>query len=148
MIENVNNPDLPTVRDLITASLRAGVVSTTEELRFVLREIDQTLKWWFEHPDDCIHRKFTTDGTIYGIVLVKHFWNISCLFVAPERQRTGIGRALMLDVLTTCKNHAPARCMKLNSSTVAVPFYQSLGFRPCGSPRKLPGGCVPLVFDF
>jgi GNAT superfamily N-acetyltransferase len=148
MIENVDKPDLPAVRELITASLCAGVVSTTEDLQFVLREIDQTLKWWVEHQLYCIHRKFAVDGTIYGIVLVKHFWNISCLFVAPERQRTGIGRALMLDVLTTCKNHAPARCLKLHSSTVAVPFYQSLGFRPYGSPRKLPGGCVPLVYDF
>jgi ribosomal protein S18 acetylase RimI-like enzyme len=73
---------------------------------------------------------------------MKDFWNLSCLFVAPEHQRRGIGKSLVLEVLSECKERSPDRCIKLNSSTKAW------GFEQYGPSKDLLGGCVPLKLDF
>jgi ribosomal protein S18 acetylase RimI-like enzyme len=148
MIEQVTEADLPDLHHLIETALRGAVVSTAEEVAFLMGEIDKILKWWAENSERCIHRKFVEGGAIVGMILVKDFWNLSCLFVAPGYQRRGIGKALLLEVLSECRKRSPDKCVKLNSSTNAVAFYQSCGFRQCGPSKDLPGGCVPLRLDF
>jgi ribosomal protein S18 acetylase RimI-like enzyme len=148
MIDQVTETDLPDIHHLVEAALGGAVVSAAEDVAFLMGEIHKILSWWAENPEKCIHRKFVENGTIVGMILVKDFWNLSCLFVAPRYQRRGIGKALLLEVLPECRNRSPDKCIKLNSSTNAVAFYQVLGFRQCGPSKDLPGGCVPLKLDF
>jgi ribosomal protein S18 acetylase RimI-like enzyme len=148
MIEQVTEADLPNLRHLIATALSGPVVSTAEEVTFLMSEINKILEWWAENKEKCIHRKYIDNGAIVGMILVKDFWNLSCLFVAPKHQRRGIGKSLVLEVLPECKERSPDRCIKLNSSTNAVAFYQSLGFEQYGPLKDLPGGCVPLKLDF
>lgn len=54
----------------------------------------------------------------------KQSTHISLFFIRPEHHRKGLGKALFDYATTDC----PAVEMTVNSSTYAVPFYQSLGF--------------------
>jgi len=65
---------------------------------------------------------------------------LSTLFVAPAYQRQGIGRALIEAVVCECKPRSAKPVLKVNSSTVAVTFYLSLGFRQVGPGLARPGG--------
>jgi len=94
MIEQVTEADLPNLRHLIATALSGPVVSTAEEVTFLMSEINKILEWWAENKEKCIHRKYIDNGAIVGMILVKDFWNLSCLFVAPEHQRRGIGRKI------------------------------------------------------
>lgn len=147
MIEEVTVSDVARVRCVVSAAVHGSVASCADDARVILDDIDKLLQWWQQNRGQCIHRKFTADGSIVGMVLVREFWNLSCLFVVPEHQRRGIGTALLVDALTACRGLAPNSCIKLNSSTYAVPFYLSHGFKPNGSERDLPGGCVPLAYE-
>jgi GNAT superfamily N-acetyltransferase len=147
MIEEVTRSDVSRVRGVISAAIHGSVASCADDARVILDDIDRLLKWWLQNRGQCIHRKFTAEGSIVGMVLVREFWNLSCLFVLPECQRRGIGKALLADALSACRGLAPDSRIKLNSSTYAVPFYLSQGFKPNGPERDLPGGCVPLAYE-
>ena len=51
-------------------------------------------------------------------------------------------------VVRECKPRTAESGLKVNSSTVAVTFYLSLGFRQVGPGLDRPGGCVPLEYAF
>jgi GNAT superfamily N-acetyltransferase len=81
-------------------------------------------------------------------VLVKEYWNMTNLFVAPDHQGRGIGRLLLEAAMKGCQTRSPRGALLLNSSTVACGFYEHLGFRQTGPGRDRPGGCVPYGHDF
>ena len=148
MIVNATVGDLPEIHRLISVAIRASVASDAVEEQALLSEIDKILAWWTQHQDKCIHIKYLIDEVIVGMALVKDFWNLACVFVAPEHQRRGIGKLLVEEILARCKTCSLCTHAKVNSSTNAVAFYESLGFVRSGPARDLPGGCVPLRLDF
>jgi len=144
----VDPADLPALRRLIEAAVRHGVTMVEAEVAYLVEDIGKSLDQWAAEPAGKLHLKYVDDGVIAGAVLVKDGWNLTNLFVHPAHQRRGIGRALMEEVLAECRGRSPRGALLLNSSTNAVGFYRQLGFVPAGEPRDLPGGCVPLRYDF
>ena len=79
------------------------------------------------------------DGEVLGVAgLYLSEWNfrpsLGNLQVAPEHRRTGVGRALVTDVIAAARA-LQARGLWLevtNVNVAAVALYRSLGFRLCG----------------
>ncbi|KAA9050586.1 GNAT family N-acetyltransferase [Bacteroides xylanisolvens] len=65
------------------------------------------------------------DKNLVGIMGTKNEGkHLSLFFIRNEYHRKGIGRQLFNFAI----NHCPVNEMTVNSSTYAIPFYQSLGF--------------------
>jgi GNAT superfamily N-acetyltransferase len=66
------------------------------------------------------------------------------LYVAPESQRTGIGRKLAEKVLERARATGVVRIV-LDADPFAVPFYEALGFRVTGQSASgsIPGRILP-----
>lgn len=85
---------------------------------------------------------------IEGLILVKEYWNMVSLFVSPKSQRKGIATILVDEALRVCREKPPKRMVALNSSSFASNFYKKYGFKPNGTPKVFPGGCIPYVHRF
>jgi ElaA protein len=48
--------------------------------------------------------------------------------IAPERRRLGLGRKLMAEALSFCREHYPEQPIALSAQLHLVRFYESLGF--------------------
>jgi GNAT superfamily N-acetyltransferase len=148
MIEPVVDIDLPKLRYVTAAAVRESIVESENAAAFLIADIDRGLESWLANPDDALHLKYRTDGEIVGYILVREFWNISHLFVLPRYQRRGIGTALLRAAIENCRAKSPRKKLQLNSSTNAVPFYTSMGFRQTGPGVDRPGGRVPFEYCF
>jgi GNAT superfamily N-acetyltransferase len=138
--------DLPEIRAMIETTVRQCVVHSERDVQDLVVVIDAVLRRWELDRTDSVHLKYVIDRKIVGVALVKKFWNLSTLFVAPAYQRQGIGRALIDAIVRECKLRSSNPVLKVNSSTVAVTFYLSLGFRQVGVGLDQAGGCVPLEY--
>src|SRR5690606_27009771 len=114
----------------------------------LVEDIGSSLDSWCRNPRDALHLKCCIGEEIVGVVLVEKFWNLTNLFVAPEHQGHGIGRRLATEALAVCRVRSPRGELLVNSSSVAVGFYERLGFGQVGPGRDLPGGCVPFRYKF
>lgn len=75
---------------------------------------------------------------LIGIIGLKNKGkHISLFFVRPEYHKKGIGKALFEYAANAC----PSTEMTVNSSTYAIPFYQSLGFAVIGEKQNYHGLC-------
>ena len=146
-ISNVLQSDLPEVSALIAASVRHSAHSEADA-QFVIDDIARCLEAWSKDPSQSLHLKYMLDDSIGGIILVKKYWNLQLLFVAPSCQRRGIGRALIDAVLPECRARSPKGKLMVNSSTDAVRFYSKLGFSQTGPGHDRPGGGVPHEYCF
>lgn len=147
-VEPVAEQDLPAIRHLIAAAIRHSVARSEAEACFLIDDIGGSLDAWRDHPADALHLKCSCAGNVVGVVLVKEYWNLTNLFVAPDHQGRGIGRLLLEAAMAACRTRSPRGALLLNSSTVACGFYEHLGFRQTGPGRDRPGGCVPYRHDF
>lgn len=147
-IEPVAEDDLPAIRTLIAAAIRHSVAHSEAEARFLIEDVHGSLDSWRDHPADALHLRCSSAGSVVGVVLVKEYWNLTNLFVAPDHQGRGIGRLLLEAAMEACRTRSPRGALLLNSSTVACGFYERLGFRQTGPGRDRPGGCVPYRRDF
>jgi len=71
------------------------------------------------------------DGTIVGfttsVALGRSVQEVEDMFVDPVRQRRGIGRQLMQDLVTTARRAGVAR-IEVTANPHAEAFYRSVGF--------------------
>lgn len=148
LLETVTVEDLPAIRGLIASAVLDSVAQTEQEAFFLLNDIGTSLEWWLENPDDSLHLKYSHAGSIVGVVLVKHFWNLTNLFVAPGHQGRGIGRILVTEALNVCRTRSPRSAVLVNSSANAVGFYERLGFTQTGPGEDRTGGSVPFSYGF
>jgi GNAT superfamily N-acetyltransferase len=66
------------------------------------------------------------------------------LFIDPDAQRRGHGRALVAHARTTARARGFTR-MIIQSDPHAAPFYESCGAQPLGTrPSSIPGRVLPL----
>ncbi|MFD2271642.1 GNAT family N-acetyltransferase [Undibacterium arcticum] len=112
------------------------------------KNIRQNLDWWSQHRDQAVHLKFSVHGRIVGVVLVKNFWNLCNLFVAPAQHGQGIGRALTFAAIERCRGKTERPALRLNSSRNAVGFYEGIGFVRTVTDTPPPQGCTPLEHKF
>ena len=64
-------------------------------------------------------------GAIDGFIAFRAGW-VDHLYVAPERQRAGIGGALLAQAM---RSHSPLRLWTFQKNVRAIEFYAARGFR-------------------
>ena len=110
-------------RELADAAVRAGT----------LENVRSNLAWSMAHPERCCHLKCVAEEGIVGVILVKQFWNLCSLFVAPELQRRGIGRELVRSCARHFVRHGQFGfylwVLKANRARL---FYEALGGQEIG----------------
>ena len=102
--------------------------------------VTRNLTAWKRDPDQSFHFVAEHEGRIVGVILVKAFWNLCSLFVAPAWQRHGIGRRLVLTAIDACRDKSPKQAIHLNAAPSALPFYAALRFASRASSQPLPAG--------
>ncbi|PTB30026.1 GNAT family N-acetyltransferase [Paraburkholderia caribensis] len=70
-----------------------------------------------------VHLKCVDGAEIVGVILIKNFWNLCSLFVDPQFQRQGVGRALLADAIRRRVSRNDKGHIKVNSAPTAVQFY-------------------------
>lgn len=148
MIRPVEDVDLENVRALVARSIRHSVAQTSEEADFLIADVGESFDAWQVDKSNIIHLLHESGGFIAGVILVKNYWNLCDLFVDPTAQRKGVGRALLAAVVPVCRERSPGGKLMVNSSTVALPFYEACGFVRTGPGIERAGGCVPLELVF
>lgn len=85
--------------------------------------------------DDFLNYLYCENDQVVGYISIKGGSHIYHLFVLKEFQGKGIAKALWNHVIKNVyKNSYTAR-----SSIVAVPVYESFGFKVCGEPMRKDG---------
>jgi GNAT superfamily N-acetyltransferase len=143
-IQDVQPEDTATLDALMHHVVTTSVRLEKAELIGVLENIRQNLHWAQHNVDSVVHLKCVSGAQIVGVVLVKNFWNLCSLFVDPEVQRQGVGRALLAEAIRRCGDRNDRGHIKVNSAPNAVQFYQTLGFSVVdGEPRR--GTSLPML---
>ena len=140
--------DAQEVRELMAHVIRTSVTQEPGLLQATLDNVNRNVDWWLARPGECVHLKATAGGRIVAVVLVKEFWNLCSLFVDPDFQGEGIGRALVEAACVACRDRSPKNAIWLNAATNAVPFYRHLGFVERESARVLPEGFLAMEKAF
>jgi ribosomal protein S18 acetylase RimI-like enzyme len=98
----------------------------------------------FARPASLIERDQTdhstlvaeADGRLLGMVQLQRPGHVRMLFVAPDMQRQGIGRALLDAALEiAARQHPDVTTVTVNSSPYAVEPYRRMGFAVVGPPE-------------
>jgi ElaA protein len=76
-----------------------------------------------------------TEGGLAGYLrLIPRPLRIGRVAIAAPLRRGGLGRRLMQEALSHCREHYPGLPIALAAQTYLVPFYRSFGFEPTGEP--------------
>lgn len=137
--------DAPAIRDFMRHVIVTSVTTEPELLRDTLANVNANVDVWLAAPERCVHLKALQDDALVGVVLVKDFWNLCSLFVAPHLHRQGVGRTLVEAAAAQCRGRSPKAALYLNAATDAVPFYTRLGFVPRPSTQPLPPGFQAML---
>ncbi|MFZ5442093.1 MAG: GNAT family N-acetyltransferase [Myxococcota bacterium] len=71
---------------------------------------------------------------LVGLCAVRDHNHLTLFFVRPDAQGRGVGRRLFDAMLARVRRASPAaRDLEVQSSPVAVPVYEALGFHRCGA---------------
>jgi GNAT superfamily N-acetyltransferase len=129
MIEPISVAELTDVGVFIERVVLLAVEASDEEKTVFVENIRENLAKWSADPSSALHLKFVQSGTLVGVVMVKSYWNLCHLFVAPEFHGRGIGRALLKAAIDACRGRSPRGSLRLNASRNAATFYEHVGFR-------------------
>jgi ElaA protein len=81
------------------------------------------------------HLLLRAKGALAGYLrLIPSPLRIGRVAVAAPLRRHGLGRRLMEEALSRCRQHYPGLPVALTAQTHLVPFYRGLGFEPTGEP--------------
>jgi len=148
VLSNIIETDIDDLAQLVGSSIRYSTDESEQTTQFLIDETIQSFSVWWENNSCGFQSKYSIEGEIVGFIIVKNFWNLSHLFVLPNYQRFGIGRALVQSAIDACKERSPEKKLKLNSSTYAADFYKCVGFRQSGPSLERPGGCIPYEYSY
>lgn len=96
------------------------------------------------------------DGKLVGLISLLGDDKIDQLFVCPAHRRKGIANLLWHSLRPRVDDTSNSRPYWVRSSTVGVPFYESLGFRVVGNKQTIAGisfylmayGARAVLIDF
>lgn len=132
MIEAVRSDEATQVLAFVERVLAESVDAADDEREAIVGNIRSNFDRWQADPRNVLLLKFVDHGDggadVCGVVMVKDCWNLCILFVAPERQGEGIGRALVTATIDACRNKSPRKAIRLIAWRNAVGFYRRLGF--------------------
>lgn len=96
--------------------------------KFDSAAVDEFLR----NPDSEIRLIAEIDGTPAGIgAIVVSKSELRACYVVPEAARRGVGTAIVREIERIARQHALAE-LELLASVNALPFYETLGYRPEG----------------
>lgn len=147
-IASVEPDDKIELLDLMNQVICTSVTQDETLQTSYIENVTQNLEWWMDYPTLGCHLKAVHHQTIVGVVLVKNYWNLCSLFVAPEYHRQGIGRALMTAAIDDCRRKSDKSGIRLNAAPNAIAFYRTLGFVKRDSNQNLPAGVEAMQFVF
>ena len=117
------------VAHFIERVIRASVDASDQEKEDFIVHTRRNVEAWATAPDAALHLKCANaGGELLGVVMVKQYWNLCHLFIAPAAQGRGLGRALMEAAIHACRARRVRPYLRLNSARNAVGFYEHLGF--------------------
>ena len=128
-IAEVQSSDELTVAQLMIDVIKTSVRADEVEKSAFIANVQKNLRLAMNGPLECVHLKCVIDQTIVGIVLVRKFWNLCSLFVAPQFHGMGIGRALMAEAIKQCAIKSDVPYIRVNAAANAVGFYEAMGFK-------------------
>jgi GNAT superfamily N-acetyltransferase len=143
-IEAADPRDAGEIRALVARTIAHSVTQEPGLLADTVANVDRNIDLWLAQPERCVHLKACAGGRIAGVVLVKDRWNLCSLFVAPEAQGGGVGRALVEAAAAACAGQSPKSALLLNAAPGAIGFYERLGFTARESAQPLPPGFRPM----
>ena len=89
---------------------------------------------WFANEDNfCVVAE--TSGQLLGVGLLQRGGEIVLFYLAPSAQRQGIGTAIHCALEEKGKSWGLLK-LKLDSTLLACPFYERLGYRSAGAARS------------
>ena len=106
--------------DLMKRVICSSVTQEADLQSSYIENVTKNLEWWAANPELGCHLKAVHGKTIVGVILIKRFWNLCSLFVAPECHRQGIGRALVMAAIDDCKEKSDKRAIHLNAAPDAI----------------------------
>jgi GNAT superfamily N-acetyltransferase len=131
VIEAVRPGDAAQVLAFVERVFAESVDAAPDEREAIVGNIRSNFDRWLADPHNVLHLRFDDDkGELCGVVMVKDCWNLCILFVSPERQGQGVGRALVAAAVQACRGRSPKQAIRLIAWRDAVGFYQRLGFMP------------------
>lgn len=81
------------------------------------------------------HLSLRADDALIGYLrLIPQPLRIGRVAVGADLRRQGLGRRLMEEALSRCRERFPGRPIALTAQTYLVDFYRSFGFEPTGEP--------------
>jgi len=129
MIVPVQPDEAATVAHFIERVIRASVDASDAEKEGFVVHTRRNVEQWAAGAIEALHLKSVdVGGALQGVVMVKQYWNLCHLFVAPAAQGQGLGRALMEAAIASCRERRVRPAIRLNASRNAVGFYEHLGF--------------------
>ncbi len=126
MIEKTSAVDLNEIKQVAKLSLCECVEAPRQEKERLLPHIWSDIEECI-NSSNAIFLKYSTDQ-ILGFILIKDGWNLSQLFVHPEQQGKGVGKALLISGIEQVLAEGKSAELKLNSSLNARGFYLAMGF--------------------
>jgi len=134
--------DRPAIQSLMITTIAASIEPAQHSA--VIENVTRNLEFWARDPKASLHFVAEAPHGIVGVVLVKEFWNLCSLFVAPEYQGRGIGTQLVRTAVDLCRERSPIGALNLNAAPSAIGFYTALGFVRRESRQALPPGHLPM----
>ena len=144
-IADVDAQDAEPVRTFMIDVIAESVTREEPVFSDLVGNVSDNLAWALAYPAQCVHLKAEIDGALAGVVLVKEYWNLCSLFVAPALRGRGLGRALVEAAAERCRDRSPRQALWLNAAPDAVPFYRRLGFTSRPATRPLPPGFEAML---
>ena len=141
-IEGVSAGDAESLKRLARKTILESVNAGIDQRRGIVADAERHVDTHLAGSDR-VFLKYT-DSTILGFILVQKYWNLSDLFVLPSVHGNGIGRRLVDEARSACKDSG-AEFIRVNSSLDAEGFYRRLGFVAHVPENAVPDFVVPLV---
>ena len=148
MIKSADKTHLEDIVRVISDSVTQCIKAQEFEIKTIIEDSIASSTAFMNEDQQGVHLVYQSSGTVVGIVLIHDYWNMKSLFVLPAFHRQGVASALLDTALDICKSNNPDGVVKLHSSTCATAFYENAGFSRHGTPRDLPGGCIPYIYRF
>ncbi len=123
--------------------MMASVEASSETKNTLLISIQKDIEKYLTQQG--CYLKYNNGNTV-GYILIKEYWNLAHLFVAPSAQNKGIGKALWSSALKICRKENTEGFIRVNSSLNAVGFYKKLGFCNFSPERPIPKFATPLIY--
>ena len=122
------------VRRSITESCTSDHRNDTDTVAKWLanKTIPHFVSWLANEDNYCVIAE--AGGRLLGVGLVQRSGEISLLYLAPNAQRQGVGKAIHAALEDKAKTWGLLK-LKLDSTVLACPFYAKLGYRAAGAAR-------------